>query len=83
MAESKLTVYLDGASNRCAECPFNPMRGDVDNLYTEEDGQPIEEQPKSHRFLAWWDNMKPDWGSIKKICPNIPTSWYVYENVTG
>ena len=26
---------------------------------------------------AWWDNMKPDWVSIKKICPNIPTSWYV------
>ena len=42
MAESKLTVY--GDDDRCAECPFNPMRGDVENLYTEEDGQPIEER---------------------------------------
>ena len=48
MAESKLTVYLDGdsVSNGCAECPFNPMRGDVESLYTEEDGQPIEEKEK-------------------------------------
>ncbi len=44
MAESKLIVYLDGDDNRCAECPYNPMRGEVDNLYTEEDGQPIEEK---------------------------------------
>ncbi len=44
MAESKLTVYLDGASNRCAECPFNPMRGEVESLYTEEDGELIEEK---------------------------------------
>lgn len=34
-------------------------------------------------LIAWWNDMKPDWVSIKKICPNIPTSWYVYENVTG
>ena len=30
-----------------------------------------------HRVEHWWDNMKPDWISIKKICPNIPTSWYI------
>ena len=37
----------------------------------------IRKRLSEYLVWTWWTDMKPDWISIKKICPNIPTSWYI------